>query len=81
MVMVHGDVEVGDHVFVARGATNPFILRPFANDDTFSELQNRLGTSTFYEFMGGSYVHGIMDGEVLAYMDKLGVHEETIYLI
>jgi hypothetical protein len=81
MAMVHGDVEVGDHVFVARGATNPFILRPFANDDTFSELQNRLGTSTFYEFVGGSYVHGIMDGEVLAYMDKLGVHEETIYLI
>jgi hypothetical protein len=34
---VHGDVKVGDHIFVDRGATVPFIIRPTNNDDTFND--------------------------------------------
>jgi hypothetical protein len=78
---VHGDVEVGDHIFDARGATVPFIVRSTENDETFSEAKNSLGISTFYKLMGGSYIHGIMDEELSGMVDAVKFKEEPVYLI
>ena len=74
--LVLGDAAVGDHVFVAHDATNPFILRPTVDDESFDGVRERRGISTFYNFVGGSYVHGIMDGEVLNMIDGVTVREE-----
>jgi hypothetical protein len=50
--LAHRSCEVGDRVYVLMGGDTPFVLRS-------------LGGS-FYGFGGESYVHGIMDGEMLA---------------
>ena len=52
MGLAHRSCEIGDRVYVLMGGNTPFVLRS-------------LGGS-FYGFGGESYVHGIMDGEMLA---------------
>lgn len=48
----HRSLEIGDRVYVLMGGSLPFVLRPFGG--------------RYYGFGGESYVHGIMDGEMLA---------------
>ena len=36
LALVHGEVEAGDRVFITRGATVPFIIRPTDNDEAFN---------------------------------------------
>lgn len=52
MGIAHRSVEIGDKVFVLMGGEMPFVLRPFGGN--------------YFGFGGESYVHGIMDGEMLA---------------
>lgn len=52
MGIAHRSVEIGDKVYVLMGGEMPFVLRPFGGD--------------YFGFGGESYVHGIMDGEMLA---------------
>jgi hypothetical protein len=78
VAMVLGDVEVGDCVFAVRGVTMPFFLRPTTPDDSYSGVKERLGIKRFYKFVGGSYVHGIMDGEVFNMVDGTTLREECI---
>ncbi|KAI1872823.1 uncharacterized protein JN550_003697 [Neoarthrinium moseri] len=50
------EVTVGDVVAVFYGGNMPFVLRP---------LIAQKGRSMQYEYVGQSYIHGIMDGEML----------------
>jgi hypothetical protein len=50
--IAHRSVEIGDKVYVLMGGEMPFVLRPFGGN--------------YFGFGGESYVHGIMDGEMLA---------------
>ncbi|KAH6667506.1 hypothetical protein B0J14DRAFT_704579 [Halenospora varia] len=52
MGIAYRSVEIGDKVCVLMGGEMPFILRPFGGN--------------YFGFGGESYVHGIMDGEMLA---------------
>jgi hypothetical protein len=52
MGIAHRSVEIGDKVYVLMGGEMPFVLRPFGGN--------------YFGFGGESYVHGIMDGEMLA---------------
>lgn len=52
MGIAHRSVEIGDKVYVLMGGEMPFILRPFGGN--------------YFGFGSESYVHGIMDGEMLA---------------
>jgi len=52
MGIAHRSIEIGDKVFVLMGGEMPFVLRPFGGN--------------YFGFGGESYVHGIMDGEMLA---------------
>lgn len=52
MGLAHRSVEVGDKVYVLMGGEIPYVLRPLGG--------------TFFGFGGEAYVHGIMDGEILA---------------
>jgi hypothetical protein len=78
---VHGDVEVGDYIFVARDSTVPLILRPTDNDETFINSKQSLGISALYKLVGGSYVHGSMNWELRRMMDGVRFNEKTVYLI
>ena len=51
MGLAHRSCQVGDQVYVLMGGDTPFILRPLGG--------------TFFGFGGESYVHGLMDGEIL----------------
>lgn len=52
MGIAHRSIEIGDKVFVLVGGEMPFVLRPLG--------------ANYFGFGGESYVHGIMDGEMLA---------------
>jgi hypothetical protein len=52
MGIAHRSVEIGDKVYVFMGGEMLFVLRPFVGN--------------YFGFGGESYVHGIMDGEMLA---------------
>lgn len=51
------------------------------DDQGFSEVKETHRISTFYKFIGGSYAHGIMDGEVLDMIDGMTVREEGVCLV
>ncbi|KAJ9641472.1 hypothetical protein H2199_005442 [Coniosporium tulheliwenetii] len=53
------DVAVGDQIHVAFGSNLPIILRPLQRGGTIALIKA-------YKFIGTCYLHGIMDGEVLA---------------
>ena len=50
--VVHKSAQVGDQVWLCRGAKVPYILRPLEADAE-------------YEFMGEAYVDGIMEGQAV----------------
>jgi hypothetical protein len=52
--IAHRSVEIGDRVYLFMGGEMPFVLQPF-------EV-----SSKYFGFGGKCYVHGIMDGEMLA---------------
>ena len=83
MALVLGDLQVGDRIFVARGATNPFVLRPAVADESYNAVKKANRVATLHRFVGGSYIHGIMDGEVQEMIGKIwkGVKEERVLLI
>ena len=82
LAVVQGEVEIGDRVFVARGATYPFILRPVEADGNKSASKNRTDTGLAeYRLIGGAFVDGIMDGEVIAMVSEGKVKEESIFLV
>ena len=84
-----GQARVGDLIYVVRGATNPFIPPPAS----LAKISGIVGSASpnpkFYEFVGGAYIHGIMDGEVLSMIGKKNksldqgsvLQEEVICLI
>lgn len=63
--MVPLDTVVGDSVYIFAGSGLPFILRPNA------ELQNK------YEVVGGCYIHGVMNGELVG-SDKWREEDVTL---
>ena len=79
IALVLGDVNPGDLVFVAKGATNPFILRPAKGGEALERQKKTHSVSTFYQFVGGAYVHGIMDGEVLAMGEEARVVRKSLF--
>ena len=79
--LVLGDAKPGDCVFLTKGATNPLILRPTVADATFDAIKQTHRVSSFYEFVGGSYVHGIMDGEMPATANGQEIGKQTVGLI
>ncbi|MCJ1454173.1 hypothetical protein MMC28_004524 [Mycoblastus sanguinarius] len=81
LALVLGEAKPGDDIFVARGSTNPLVLRPRKANETYGEVKKEYDIRTFYRFVGASYVHGIMDGEVVATMDKAEGREESVFLI
>ena len=81
IALVMGDAEPGDRIFVARGASCPFILRPIVADATYEPAKERNKISTFYKLVGGAYVDGIMDGEVVAKIDSGELKQEAMFLI
>ena len=52
------EVRSGDYVCVILGGDVPFILRPLHGSSTTQ-------TARTWAFIGESYVHGIMDGELM----------------
>jgi hypothetical protein len=81
MALVVGNVRIGDHVFYVRGATNPFILRALKHNNGLDNFRKRLGVTTLFKFVGGSYVHGLMDREVYGMIDGETIQEKTLYLV
>ncbi|CAG8958001.1 hypothetical protein HYFRA_00000344 [Hymenoscyphus fraxineus] len=72
MAMVVGDVEVGDVVFVPRNCSCCLVLRP---------LVGGMFEGKRFRLVGPAYVHGIMDGEVVEMMERMGVDEEVVFLV
>jgi len=79
--MVLGNAELGDHIYFARGAINPFILRPTSINCSCLETERRKGSSFFWRFVGVAYVHGMTDTVILEKIASEEMHEEQIYLI
>jgi hypothetical protein len=78
--MVLGNAEPGDHIYFARGAINPFILRPTSIDCSYLETGRQEGFSFFWTFVGIAYVHGMTDRVILKIANGT-MQEEHIYLI
>lgn len=68
-------IEVGDHICVLASGRAPLIVRPVQQNDgqTNSRLVCRL--------LGDSYVHGLMDGEVLKLVDDGILNVEDFELV
>ena len=68
------DISIGDSIFVLFGANFPLVLRkpPSLPQDLRAEPRRHY----FYNFIGDTYVHGVMDGE---YAQK--AQEEMVCLI
>ena len=81
MVILHGDPNVGGYIFSARGAAFPLILRPTSNDGLYHSIKEALQIPTFYQYVGGAYVHGKMDGEPFRETEAKSGEEETVFLI
>ena len=84
LAAVVGDLQPGDRIFVAHGASIPLILRGPSkireNDYICNSCDDMIGSSC-YTFVGGSYVDGIMDGEVLKMINDGKLKEETVFLM
>jgi hypothetical protein len=80
MALVHGDAEIGDILFIARGASVPLIIRP--TDPSFQQGKRRADDpDPEFTFVGGAYMAGVMDGEVVQEMDKMNFKDESIRLV
>ena len=69
----------GDVVTILLGGKVPYILRP-KNPTTTTTKSRTLETNT-YQFLGDSYVVGVMDGEVIDSLDKGEAALEQFVLI
>ena len=65
----------GDFVFVLRGGSMPFVLRPLGQRPEVDFLKNP--TAICCSLVGFCYIHGIMDGET---MDR-HIDEQTVCLV
>lgn len=63
------DVDIGDFVTVARGCELPLIIRPLAN------------SSSDFELVDVSYVHGIMQGEAMREHMEAGHELQTFRIL
>ena len=84
LAVVVGDLQRGDRIFVARGASIPLILRGpsrFRKNGYICDSCDGMTGSSCYTFVGGSYVDGIMDGEVLDMIDDQRLREEDVLLV
>jgi len=64
--------EPGDRIAVLFGGRVPYILRQNQPDNSTEP--------TTWTFIGDSYVHGIMDGEVIQKLERGEVESEVITL-
>jgi hypothetical protein len=64
--------QVGDVVCVFQGAEVPYLLRQNIDDD--------VGTSTTFSFLGDCYVHGLMDSTIVDQFDN-GVMQGREFII
>ena len=68
-VLTMADVRVGDRIFMARGATLPFLLRKVEGGED-------------YEFVGPAYVYGsLKTWTILDELVKTGVGDEVVTLV
>lgn len=81
VAVVYGNVQVGDDIFIARGAALPFIIRAVKNNGSTDAVGSTHNTSRLYSFVGGSYVHGSMDGQILEEREAKGIPDETVVLV
>lgn len=61
-------IHVGDHVYILLGGQTPFILREAGSRNVPRiPSRRRLGyvERNCFEVIGGSYIHGLMDGEAM----------------
>jgi hypothetical protein len=80
MASVHGDAKIGDILFIARGASVPLIIRPI--DPSFKLGKRRADDpDPEFTFVGGAYMAGVMNGEVVQEMDKMNFKDESIRLV
>ncbi|KAI0868813.1 HET-domain-containing protein [Hypoxylon argillaceum] len=68
-------IEVGDHICVLASGRAPLIVRPVQQND--GQTNSRL----VYRLLGDSYVHGLMDGEVLKLVDDGILNVEDFELV
>jgi hypothetical protein len=71
-----GSVKLGDRICVVSGAPIPLLLR--YEGQQFRGLRAPTGVDGWHTLAGASYVHGIMDGEV---MERAEFKNEGIFLI
>ena len=71
--------RLGIKLLVRRGASFPVVLKPTVADETFDSVRSA-SIKTFYRFVGGAYVDGIMDGEVMDMIDDGVCVEECLDL-
>jgi hypothetical protein len=67
MGLVSADVQEGDSVSVFLGGCTPFALKRMSEGH--------------YEFLGERYVHGLMNGEAISYMDEGLLKTEMIMVV
>jgi hypothetical protein len=80
MALVNGNAEIGDILFIARGASVPLIIRP--TNPSFRLGKRRADDpDPEFTFVGGAYMAGVMDGEVVQEMDKMNIKDESIRLV
>jgi hypothetical protein len=68
-------------VFVARGASVPLIVRPPPGLSREICPGESLDVNTPFTFVGGAYVNGFMDGEVLEMAAQGNWEGQTVSLI
>jgi hypothetical protein len=56
------DTKIGDEVWVLFGGNVPFVLRAGKGEGEAREMGENAGG---HVLIGDSYVHGVMDGEIL----------------
>ena len=81
VAVVQGNAKAGDDIFIARGATLPFIIRAVESDKITDAVRRAHDNSRLYIFVGGSYVHGSMDGQILEEREAKGIPDETVVLV
>jgi hypothetical protein len=73
---VPAEAEVGDYLHAILGSKVPFVLRPLDQNETNLKSAHR----SEYTMVGTSYIHGIVDGEVVEEVGIAHGAEETRFL-
>lgn len=69
------NVRIGDEVWVLLCGNYPHVLRPLSG----GEQRDPDGDQKGFEHIGGAYVHGIMDGEIIKDKYHVRIEEVIIY--